>query len=172
MEWYQKAAEQKYAQAQFDLGLLYYGEAERGEVERQTESGPTTGKNDEQAFYWLNLAAKQGIRHAQTKVAECYDQGFGVPQNHIYAFQWYSQAAEQGDDGAQLALEQKYAQGDGVPQDYVLAYVWFNLAGAQGQAEAARQREVLLTRMSPLQMERGQEMSRDYFQQYLIEAKQ
>lgn len=155
LNWYLKAAEQGYAQAQLGLGLMYH-------------TGKGIQANNEIALHWLGLAAKQGILAAQTKVASLYDQGLGIRQDRLKAFHWYSQAAEQGDADAQHALGHKYANGEGVPQDFVLAYVWFNLAGAQGVDAASNERETLLNTMTPHQVEQGQMLSREYFDQHVI----
>jgi TPR repeat protein len=155
MSWYLKAANQDYAQAQLDLGLMYH--LDKGiEVDEET------------ALHWLSLAAKQGILAAQTQLALLYEHGTGIKRDRLKAFYWYSQAAELGDFDAQYALGKKYANGEGVPQDFVLAYVWFNLAGAQGHETAGTDRERLFINMTPRQMERGQELSREYFDRYVV----
>ena len=114
------------------------------------------------------MAAKEGVLAAQTQVAMLYDQGVGITQDRLKAFYWYSQAAEQGNPDAQHAMGHKYANGEGVPQDFVLAYVWFNLAGAQGKEAASKEREGLLLSMTPRQIEQAQEMSREYFDRYVV----
>jgi TPR repeat protein len=153
----EQAAEQGYEPAEYALGVLYY-------------SGNGVEKNDAAALHWFSLAAKHRILPAQTQLAVLYDEGQGTAQDRIKAFHWYSEAATQGDTGAQQALGEKYSTGDGVPQDFVLAYVWFNLAGAQGSTEAVQARETLLKKMSATQIEHGQEMSRDYFERYVIKS--
>jgi len=155
LEWYLKAAEQGYEPAEYEVGMLFH-------------LGDGIPKDDELALHWLKLAAKHYVRPAQTQLAYFFDQGLGVSADHIKAFYWYSRAAELGEESAQYALGNKYNRGDGVPQDFVLAYVWFNLASAQGVAKAGLEREKLLERMTPLQLESGQEVSRDYFEKYVI----
>lgn len=155
LQWYHKAAEQGYAQAQFDLGMMYH-------------LGKGVQKNDEIALHWLGLAATERILAAQTEIAEFYDRGYGTQQDRLKAFYWYCQAAEQGNADAQLALGFKYALGEGVPQDFVLAYVWFNLSGAQGNTAASKERETVLQSMTPRQIEQAQELSRDYFDRYVV----
>lgn len=155
MNWYLKAARQDYAQAQLDLGLMYY-------------EGKGIEVDEEAALIWLTLAAKQGILTAQTKLAFLYENGTGVRQDRLKAFYWYSQAAELGEIDAQYALGKKYANGEGVPQDFVLSYVWLNLAGAQGHESASTDRDRLFLNMTPHQIERGQDLSREYFDCYVI----
>lgn len=155
LHWYHQAAEQGYAQAQYDMGLLYH-------------HGRGVRVNHDIALHWLSLAAKEGILAAQTQLATLYDQGQGVKQDRLKAFFWYSQAAEQGNADAQHAMGHKYASGEGVPQDFVLAYVWFNLAGAQGKEAASKEREALLLSMTPRQIEQAQELSREYFDRFVV----
>ena len=53
---------------------------------------------------WYLKAAQQGDAKAQFKLALCYDDGTGVPQDKALAAQWYTKAAEQGHVKAQVKL--------------------------------------------------------------------
>ena len=91
-----------------------------------------------------------------------YDKGQGVPQDHEEALKWYRLAAEQGDAVAQDNLSGMYFQGHGVPQDYVSAHMWINLAASNGDKDAVKTRNILETRMTPSQIEKAQEMARNW----------
>ena len=55
-----------------------------------------------------------------------------------------------------------YVKGNGVPQDYVLAHMWFNLSGSNGSKGAAANRHRIEKRMSKTQIEKAQEMARNW----------
>lgn len=80
---------------------------------------------------WLPLA-REGHAESQLNLAFLYNQGLGVPVDHVKAAMWYLKAAEQGLAEAQAALATLYIHGLGVPQDYAEAYKWAQLAAVQG----------------------------------------
>ena len=50
-DWYRKAAEQGYARAQNNLGVMY-------------DNGEGVGQDDVSAYMWFNLAAARGLKEA------------------------------------------------------------------------------------------------------------
>ena len=136
--------------------------------------------------------AKNGDAEAQYNLGVMYDNGLGVLQDYKEAFHWYRLATEQGytegkikiynlakksipqalsiliNDAenrvteAQNKLGEVYLEGKGLPQDYVLAHMWFNLAGSQINEDAIRNRNTLERKMSPSQIEKAQEMARNW----------
>ena len=115
--WYRKAAEQGSADAQDDLGDLYY-------------SGQGVRQDYAQAAFWYRKAAEQGDADAQNSLGNLYSEGQGVPQDYAQAALWYHKAAEQGDADAQDSLGDLYLYGQSVPRDYAEAYFWYDLAAA------------------------------------------
>ncbi|WP_229440344.1 tetratricopeptide repeat protein, partial [Escherichia coli] len=109
-EWYQKAAEQGHAEAQFQLGRLY---------------AFSDLRNDALAVEWFLCAAKQDHSSAQFKLGWMYQLGMGVEQSDRQAFHWFILAAEQDHAGAQASLGEMYKNGWGVEQDDVAAQDWF-----------------------------------------------
>ena len=91
-----------------------------------------------------------------------YLNGQGVPQDFVQAVKWYRLAADQGYASAQYNLGYMYSNGQGVPQDYVQAHKWYNLAAAQGDADGAKNRDLVAKRMTPQQIERAQELARNW----------
>ncbi len=65
MEWYTKAAEQGYAAAQHNLGVMY-------------AHGKGVPENDKIAVKWYTKAAEQGHGNAQHNLGVMYDKGHGV----------------------------------------------------------------------------------------------
>ena len=139
MHWYQQAADQGYADAQFCLGFAYkYGEG----VE----------PSDEEAVHWYRQAADQGVADAaqsclkveaaiaadaQFCLGVAYEDGKGAEQSNEGAVHWYRQAADQGHAAAQFCLGFAYENGRGVEQSNKGAVLWYRQAANQGDADAA-----------------------------------
>ena len=119
--------------------------------------------NDYKKAYklWLPLA-EQGNVTAQYNLGHMYEKGKGVPQDYNEAVRLYHLSAEQGDVDAQLKLGVSYGMGRGVPKDYALAHMWWNLSGSNGNKEAAENRDIVETKMTPQQIEKAQEMARNW----------
>lgn len=158
-EWYRKAAELDYAEAQNKLGFLcikgwgvsqdeteaakwFRKAAEQGLADAQNTLGDLffTGRgvpqNDAEALKWYREAAQGGNIDAQCNLGICYDEGTGVPQNDAEAAKWYQKAAEQGYAKAQDLLGDMFYSGRGVPQDNEEAVEWYRKAAEQGYASA------------------------------------
>ncbi len=63
---------------------------------------------------------------------------------------------------AQETLGANYIKGEGVAQDFVQAHMWLNLAGAQGEKQAAKNRDIVAKRMTPVDISRAQKMAREW----------
>lgn len=114
------------------------------------------------ALRLMRPLADEGFPPAQTSLGFMYEQGKGVPQNHVAALNWYRLAAGKGDATAQYNLGAMYNNGRGVPQDYVLAHMWFNLSAAQGDHDAATWRDIVAMLMSPAQLAEAQKLAREW----------
>jgi TPR repeat protein len=89
-----------------------------------------------------------------------YEEGAGVPQDHVEAAAWYQAAAEQGNLFAKLNLGVLYERGPpGVPRDVVQSHMWYNLAAAQGHADAGQLRDDIATAMTPEQVAEAQRLA-------------
>ncbi len=91
--WFRLAAEQGYAEAQYDLGLCY-------------DVGGGVPESQEDAFHWYHAAAEQGHAEAQFALAECYEMGRGTNEDEDAALLWYRKAAAQGHEEAITYLEE------------------------------------------------------------------
>ena len=78
-----QAAEQGFAAAQYNLGVMY-------------DNGQGVRQDDAQAVQWYRKAAEQGACPSQVNLGLMYEQGQGVRQDYAEAFRWYRKAAEQG----------------------------------------------------------------------------
>ena len=142
-------AQQGNASAQAILGNMY-------------DIGEGVTQDYKQAVKWYRKSAEQGNALAQFNLALRYYNGQGVTQDYKQAVKWYRKAAEQGDVEAQNNLGNMYREGKGVTQDYVLAHMWFNIAAASGQKFAAKKRELIDLKLSPSQIEKAQDMAREW----------
>ena len=142
-------AELGVAKAQHSLGFMYF-------------VGLGIPQDFKEAVKWFRLAAEQGDADAQYNLGSMYDQGLGVPQDYKEAVRLYRLSADQGDVSAQVNLGSMYYQGQGVLQDYVLAHMWWDIAGSNGDKDALEGRDIVEKNMSPSQIEKAQEMARNW----------
>ncbi|MFA5924059.1 MAG: tetratricopeptide repeat-containing serine protease family protein [Methylococcaceae bacterium] len=152
---FQKEAEAGIADAQFELGFMYYlGEdavkavewfqkaAAQGDARAQYFLGEVyyygegVPKDAAKAVQWFQKAAAQGDARAQSFLGAMYENGFGVPKNAVKAVEWFQKAAEQGNAKAQVNLGVMYKNGEGLPKNAVKAVEWFQKAAAQGEVIA------------------------------------
>ncbi len=97
-----------------------------------------------------------------------YANGLGVPQDYREAVKWFRKSAQHGDTHSQFNLALLYRNGDGVPQDYVSAYAWWNTAVAQGDEGSQKNRDTIIKQMTPAQIEKAQELSKEYYKKYVL----
>jgi TPR repeat protein len=154
--------------AEPDIGQLRK-KAEAGDAEAQYNlagmyaKGWGVPQDDKEAVKWLRLAADQGGSDAQFGLGMSYAYGNGVPRDDKEAVKWLRKAADQGYALAQSSLGVMYCYGKGVPQDYVQSYAWYNLAGANGYADAKLLKADLAKKMTPDQIARAQELSKELY---------
>ena len=86
----------------------------------------------------------------------------GISQDDKEVGKWYRLAAEQGFAPAQYNLGVMYTNGQGVPKDSVSAHMWFNVAASNGNKDAVKNRNMLVEQMTPQQIEKAQEMARNW----------
>lgn len=85
--WFELAASQGYAKAQYELSGYYFSL-------RQDYS---------QSFKLVTLAAQQGLANAQYSLGMHYAQAWGTPQDMVLAYKWILLANEGGLKGGSLA---------------------------------------------------------------------
>lgn len=86
-----RPAEQGNAEAQYYLGMCYYG-------------GTGVPQDFSEAAKWFHLAAEKGNLNAQYQLGMCYLRGEGVPQDVTSAVKWLREAAQREHRGARAAL--------------------------------------------------------------------
>jgi TPR repeat protein len=111
------------AWAELELGGWYY-DGEHGL--------PTTLST---AAKWYRKAATQGNVGAQSKLAEMYEFGEGVPKNHAVALTWIRAATKQCTACA-MGVAGRYETGDRAPQDLRKAIEWLLVSAQAGHVVA------------------------------------
>ena len=143
-------AQQGDVRAQAILGLMY-------------KFGKGVTQDYKQAVKWYRKAAEQGVVKAQFNLGNMYNDGKGVTQDYKQAEKWYRKAAEQGLALAQGNLGFMYGMGQGVVQDNKSAHMWFNIAATNGNSKkAAKNRDIIAKEMTPSQIEKAQDMAREW----------
>lgn len=117
--WYSKAAENDYAKAQYNLGLL---------IEAQ--------RDYQRAAYWYLRAAIQNFSPAQNNLAVMHAKGLGVSRDIQKANHWYEKAAQNGNEKAQYSLGIAYANGEGIAVDHSKAAYWIHQSAKRDFAPA------------------------------------
>jgi TPR repeat protein len=158
--WYNKAAQQNYAPAQFNLGLIhahgeggikdlkrareyYYKAASQGFASAQINLGGLLingigGNIDyDQALDLFTKAAKSNNPVAMYNLGHIYHSGLGRPKDDIQAARWYIKAADLGSIASKNSLALFYAQGLGnLPVDKDKAFKLLKDSASQGYAVA------------------------------------
>ena len=86
-DWYLKAAEQGFGDAQFNLAVLYY-------------NGQGVEMDMNRAARWFTRAAEQGDANAQINLGVMYFEGQGVERDPRAAHMWFTLAATLSEDEA------------------------------------------------------------------------
>lgn len=108
-----QAADEGYAPAQYNLGLMY-------------DVGQGVVRDYQQSVFWYTKAAENGFVEAQFNLGGMYFAGQGTLRDYKKAFYWYTKAAEQGHLKAQFVLGLANSAGQEMPQDYRQAFYWFS----------------------------------------------
>ena len=122
-EWFRRAAEQGYANAQYNLGVLY---AEGKGVEA---SKVTAGE-------WFAKAAVQGHRDAALDYGIMVFRGDGVKKDEKVGAEWLMVSARRGNPVAQNRVARLYATGRVFEVDPAEATKWHILAKTAGRSDA------------------------------------
>jgi len=122
IHWTKKSATNGFADAQFELGVLFSNGSMGLELDYH------------RSFFWLEKAAQQGHATAQNNLAIAYKNGNGVAQDTDASVFWYKKSAAQGYSLAQTNLGWLYMNGGDLEQDYAIAYDLHSKSADQGDA--------------------------------------
>ena len=148
VKWWRKAAVRGHSYAQFNLGHTYaFGEG--------------ILQDDKEGAKWIRKAAEQGHVQAQGFLGIMYTKGGAVPRNLQEAIKWFRKAGVAGDVPSMFALGGFFSIGAGTPQDSVRGYAWLHLCVYHGQADGVELRDALARTMTPEQIAKAQELSKE-----------
>lgn len=101
----------------------------------------------------ITSAADQGLVEAQLQLGVGYASGMLGTKDLDKAMYWITRAAQGGSAEAQFYLGSARETGNytQLEQDYQQAYIWFSLALRNGNSKALRQRDEVLSFLSPAQ---------------------
>ena len=116
--------------------VTIWGPNGKREYDKSSTWGGQATSNEAPANNPATTQTKGGDSIALDNLGVQYDQGLGVPLDHVHAAVLYRKAAEQGDAVGQYFLGYDYFVGQGVPQDYKEAAAWYRKAAKQGNANA------------------------------------
>jgi TPR repeat protein len=97
LAWFNKAAEQGHAPAQFNLGVMY-------------QHGQGVPQDNQQAVAWYRKAAEQGNAEAQHNLGVMYANGQGISRDLVLAYALFNLSAAQGIDQAVKNRDRLLAQ--------------------------------------------------------------
>ncbi len=106
------------------------------EVALMLENGEGCEKNESEAAFWYEEAAKRGNIDAFNNLGAMFKEGRGVPQDYKKAFVLFSKAAEAGNAKAQFNLGALYDMGLGCEENKEKAIEWCRKAAYQGHEMA------------------------------------
>ena len=149
VQYFQKAALQGHAVAQFELAECY-------------DKGNGVAQDYRQAATWYEKSAEQGYARAQTSIAFMVETGQGIAIDAKRAAYWYTQAAAQNDPIAQYNLGAMVESGRGIKQDHIEAHKWFNIAEVNGNREAMAARRLVESLMTSDQIDDAQKRASDW----------
>ena len=123
LEFIKKAAEQKYVEAEYQLGSIYY-------------DGKYVEQDYALAFEWLKKAAVESHPIALFELGVMYHKGQYVPVDEEQAFRLYLRSAEAGYGLAMANVGMRYVQGRGVRQDIPEGITWLERGVASHSSES------------------------------------
>lgn len=132
--WYGRAAAQGQPIAQYRLATLY-------------ERGMGVKADREQARSLYAQAAEQGNLKAMHNLAVISASPTSGTPDYDKAAGLFTRAAGHGLADSQYNLGVLYESGLGVPKDHAAAYKWYTLAARGGDTDAARRRDMLISRL-------------------------
>ena len=90
-----------------------------------------------------------------------YATGRGISRDYPEALRWLKLAAAQGNPVAHHHLGLMYDEGKEVSINGIRAHMWFNLSAAQGYTNAAKQRDLIASRLTNQEMTEAQTLARE-----------
>ena len=143
--WMRQAAEAGLPEAQLELGVLLVQDLPMKITsdKANSNSSSTTLEHDNESFYWILRAAKNGLPEAQIELAQLFVEGQYVHRNSSTAFYWFKRAAKAGHPYAQYRVGAMLLDGEvsngcvgGNQGSQAEAVKWLKLASEQGWTDS------------------------------------
>lgn len=143
---FERAAAAGSAPAQFRLANIH-------------EKGIGTARDAKLAVTWYKRAAEKGNAKAMHNLAVLLAEGADGRPDYAAAAELFRKAAELGVRDSQFNLAILLGRGLGVEQDMTQAYTWFAVAARQGDADAAKKRDEVGAKLTPVDLAAGRSAS-------------
>lgn len=144
-DWFQRSANQGFAQSQYRLGTLY-------------ERGLGVTEDHARAETWYRRAALQGHIKSMHNLAVLRASAKNKAPDYSTAATWFEQAADYGLADSQFNLAVLYQSGLGVTRDLQQAYKFYALAAKKGDQGAIKRRDSLISEMSTDELEAAEKL--------------
>ena len=167
-----KKADKGDAKAQYQLGLIYYGndvvpDGIPQDYAKALKYFLAVAQNNTSVH---NTLVQTGLGFAELTLGRMYLEGQGTPQDYVQALKWFRLAANKRDGLAMFDIGRMYYLGLGIPQNYILAHMWFNLGAAtekksdyeDGIGPNESMRELAAEKMTAQQIAQAQELARNW----------
>ncbi len=146
MRLFERAAAAGSAPAQFRLANIF-------------EKGIGTARDAKLATNWYKRAADKGNAKAMHNLAVLIAEGADGRPDYAAAASLFRQAAEFGIRDSQFNLAILLGRGLGLEQDMTQSYTWFAIAARQGDNDAAKKRDEVGARLTPVDLAAGRSAS-------------
>ncbi|CAI2179428.1 11556_t:CDS:2 [Funneliformis geosporum] len=84
-----------------------------------------TEENKSNGYHLFLKSSEENFSLAQVYLAQCFNDGHGIEQNHDLAFKWYQKAAECESTIGQFYLGNCYEHGIGIKNNLEKAFYWY-----------------------------------------------
>jgi len=129
--WYELAANQGHADAQYQLALIYSGSDWKYSVEKSVPIDMVKARE------WAAKAARHGSSRAQTAYGAILLKGGNTTKDYAEALSWLRKSAQQADPEAFVLIGDIYAAGAGVDKNYPQAITWYRKAIDSADSQVA-----------------------------------
>ena len=143
---FERAAAAGSAPAQFRIANIF-------------EKGIGTTRDAKLAMNWYKRAADKGNAKAMHNLAVLIAEGADGRPDYAAAASLFRQAAEFGIRDSQFNLAILLGRGLGLEQDMTQSYTWFAVAARQGDNDAAKKRDEVGARLTPVDLAAGRSAS-------------
>ena len=136
------------------------------------KKGLGTKKDDNEAFNWIFLSAKQNNMLANYALGNLYYKGEGTKINYKLSFDSYLKSALQGHPSAKINLGHLYFEGKGVKKSFSKAYLWWQISLDQNINGAKQNLAMLKNIMSKKEIDNAKKLYYRCLKVTLLECSQ